>query len=145
MCYQCADVGHDSERSNRKVVAKADGKGDNPLFRRVVERMTSGRPTLNHEGRCARVDRHLFREAVGIRDARPRCERRQSKADESAQRWCVALRFFDDSAYFERCAIIIDEGNRVMREHCTAQRPGSYGRVAQLRETPESYSASRWS
>jgi hypothetical protein len=27
---------------------------------------------------------------------------------------------------------ILDEGNRVMREHCTADRPGLLGRVAQL-------------
>jgi len=122
MCHQCAGVGHDSERSNRKVVAKPDGKGDddNPLFRQVVERMTSGRPTFNHEWRYIRVDRHLFRDAVGIRDARPRCERRQSKADESAQRWRVIVRFLDNSAYFEHCAIILDEDNGVVGEHCTA-------------------------
>jgi hypothetical protein len=129
MCNQCADVGHDSESS---TVSKPERKGDDPLFRRVAERMTSRRTTLNHEGRCLRVDRHLFRDAVGIQNLHLRCERRQAKAGECAQRWCVTLRFFNDSVYLERCGIILDEGKCVMREHSTAQRPGVLGRVAQL-------------
>ncbi len=99
----------------------ATGDNDKSAFRPVVKRNTFGRATFNREGTRIRISGHTFPCAVRIMNKRVRCTRRESKVDDGAEGWCTAVRFFNDSAYFERRFRRVEECDRVTRDHYKAR------------------------
>lgn len=103
----------------------SDSNDDNnkPVSRRAVKRRMFGRATFNHEGRRIRKSGHAFPDAGRITNKRFRCTRRLSKVDDGAEGWRTAVRFFNDSAYFERRSFLVEASDRVTRDHFKAWRP----------------------
>jgi len=126
-CYQRTEVGNDGDVASdgRAMKCDVDADNDKPAFRRAVKWSMFGRATFNREGTRIRKSGHAFPDATRIMNKRARYTRRESELDDGAEGWCTAVRFFNNSAYFERLFCRVEECDHVTREHYKVRRLAS--------------------
>jgi hypothetical protein len=124
-CHQRTEVGNDGDmcRSGRATNSHGNGDNNKPTIRRGVKRRVLRRATFKCEGTRIMKSGHAFPDARRMMNKSVRCTRRESKVDDGAEGWCTAVRFFNNSAYFEGLFCRVEASDRVSRHHHKARRP----------------------